>query len=648
MQPPPVLTILFVVGWLIPTVKADEANPIATATEHVRSEFERLDVDHDQRLSLDEFLIRGGDRRVLERDFRLYDFDADERISPAELAAVAGLTEPMWRGRLPDPYDQLTADAVAALDQSYDDWQQRPGEQVNAHSFVAKFIASISDGGPLFVTGRLIVQADRDADGQISRLEAKHFLQQQLGVSWYDGPPLREPTGRLVRLDRFLAVDQDRDNQLSRDEFLAHWWNRSSAEEDFLLNDRDGNGQVSYAEFAHPASANYFDPIEWFRRADTDLDAMLDADELAAASDRSRRHLVASTLAAFDDDDNGKLSLQEYRLSMHANVNYSWHALPLDLDRDGRLSYGEFVFNNVDLFQLQRRYFFHRLDRDGDGRLSSTEFDFRKQTADTIQLRSATGSDSRRLYQDDRYPHAGWPSVSPNGLKILFQRGGSGDGVDGRIAVIGMDGRGLRELCDGSHPSWSADGQRFACTRRVDGEEIWIISADGYSGQPIADGRAPAWSPDGESIAYLHDNGLWIYDVRRGQTREIFRREDHRYRDLGDDLAWSPDSGRLALLGNRDESAELVIFEAAAAAAGQPKPRIRFRFPTPCGADLSWSQQQGIILSRRDAERPRTQLLSINPDDQSDPRRIGAFGSGVDWKSACVTADGKWYIAVSK
>jgi Ca2+-binding EF-hand superfamily protein len=265
---------------------------------------------------------------------------------------------------------------VIAMDDSYGNWNQRPGEFVNAHLFVANFLSSISVGHQRFVTGRLLQQADTNADGRMSRSEAKQFLMLQIGIRWPDGPRLRERTGRLVRLNRFIEMDQDRDNSISRAEFDLKWPDQRSLEDDFRQNDTDANGVISYREYADPSGANYFDPVEWFRRADTNLDALLDFDELQRASSPERSHLVASSLSSFDDDSDGKLSLRDYRLSMHANVNYTWEAKLVDRDGDGWLSYEEFAFNRVDLFQLQRRFYFHRLDRDGDQRLTVSEFEF--------------------------------------------------------------------------------------------------------------------------------------------------------------------------------------------------------------------------------------------------------------------------------
>ncbi len=370
------LLLLVFCGIVAPPSGADEIARIAAAKTAIEIEFKRLDADGDERLKLDEFLLRRGKGAILKRDFRLYDLDADELLSWSEFAAVSGTTRPMFRGTMPDPWDELVADAVAALDESYDNWNERPSEQVNAHIFVANFIGSLSLGGKRYVTGRIVRQADRDADGRLSRTEARGFLQHQLGLRWQFIHPLREPTGRQLRFDRFLAVDENADDALTRAEFAAHWWNRPAAEADFDRNDRNGNGRITLFEYAHYDSDNYFDPIEWFRAADTNLDALLDRGEIIEASGASRRHLAASTVPAFDEDGDQKLSLQEYRLSMHASRNYSWNRRVVDTGGDGRITYDEFVFNDIDLFQLQRRYFFHRLDRDQNQELSSQEFSF--------------------------------------------------------------------------------------------------------------------------------------------------------------------------------------------------------------------------------------------------------------------------------
>ncbi len=645
---PRALLLLSLLGALVAPAGADETIEFSNAATRIRGEFDRLDVDRDRRLRLDEFLRREGERAELKRDFHLYDLDLSGRLTRSEFASVSGVIAPSLRGKMPDPFDDLVADAVAALDESYDRWQERPQELVNAHTFVANFIGSISPGGKRYVTGRILRQADRNNDGQLSRAEARHFLQQQLGVSRLDGPLLREPTGRLVRFDRFLAWDKDQSGGLSREEFAAGGGGGQSPEEEFSVNDRDESGVISYSEYADPTGPNYFDPVEWFRGADSNLDAHLDADELADASDDTRRHLVSSTFAGFDYDDDGRLSLREYRLSMHANVNYPWQTRPVDRDRDGRLSYDEFVFHTVDLFQLQRRFYFHRLDRDGDGSLAPGEFDFITQQPISIRLQSVSSAECREVYQSREYPDCGWPSVSPDARQVLFHRCPPSGCRDGRIVVMSMEGENVRELCDGIQPSWSADGKQFVCTRRSERDAIWIMNADGRSGQQVAVGRSAKWSPDGNLIAYLHDNGVWVFDVRLAKSRQIVRREDHRYQDLGDDIAWSPQNDRVAVLGNLGDSSELVMVPLQARPENKPVLRKRLSLEAVCRGSLSWNDRDGIIFARSDASLDRMQLVSVDPADGAKARIMEAFDEKFNWKSACITPDGKWYIAVSE
>ena len=92
--------VLLVFGTLPPVAQADEANKIAAAAMYVRLELERLDVDRDRRLSLQEFLQHRGEQPVLERDFKLYDLDANGFLARSEFASVSGLTLPLLRGKM--------------------------------------------------------------------------------------------------------------------------------------------------------------------------------------------------------------------------------------------------------------------------------------------------------------------------------------------------------------------------------------------------------------------------------------------------------------------------------------------------------------------------------------------------------------------
>ncbi len=636
------LGTLFVVGF--PAALVGQQT-IAEATAVIRAEFARLDLNSDRQLDRAEFLQcdPNADRRVLERDFVLYDFDRSNALSATEFATVSGLVPPALRGRIPDPFDDLVEAAVAALDESYEGWNQRPGELVNAHTFVANFLGSISPGSKLFVTGRILRQADQDADGRLSRTEARRFLQQQLGFHWYDGPALREDTGRLVRFDWFLEVDTDQSGSLTRDEFVNRWWNQTSVDDDFQSKDRDGNGQISFSEFAHPDSTHYFDPIEWFRGADRNLDAMLDAEEMFAASDPARGHLVSSSFSGFDSDRDGRLSLSEYRLTMHANVNFNWSHRPLDDNRDGHLSYDEFIFHPYDLFHLQRRYFFHRLDRDADGLLSRREFNFQSRSPDGVHLGSTGGGASRLLYRNPDYPRCGWPVVSPDGATVLFHRQQPDDRTTATIVSVDVESGEATILIDGRQPSWSRDGERFVCSRRTDRHEVWIVSATGEPLKTLGPGSSAKWSPDGRLIGWLHDNGLWIHDVADGTTRPLLQRDGHDYQDLGDDLTWSPDSRHVVVAARKPNDCDVVMMAIDGTSQSvifQSKPNHRIE------GHLGWSRREGLLFCLRDRLGDTSELVSLAPGQGSEPTAIGWLNPDQRWKSACVSPDGMWYTAI--
>lgn len=94
--------------------------------------------------------------------------------------------------------------------------------------------------------------------------------------------------------------------------------------------------------------------------------------------------------------------------------------------------------------------------------------------------------DGSEAYNLSNYPeHDGWPSWSPDGLKIAFAS--ERERADNwQIYVINLDRTGLTRLtefdaqgAEFAKPQWSPDGKKIICTRTKDGNvEIFIIKLE--------------------------------------------------------------------------------------------------------------------------------------------------------------------------
>ena len=132
-------------------------------------------------------------------------------------------------------------------------------------------------------------------------------------------------------------------------------------------------------------------------------------------------------------------------------------------------------------------------------------------------------------HQDQR------PAFSPTGRLIAFAR----TFLPGaRIAVIGVDGRGLRVLASSrpgdNEPSWSPSGRQLVVRGSSAGGlfDLYVIDARGRGRRvllrtPRALERDPSWSPDGRRIAFTSDRSgqiqIWTLDLRTRRTRQLTR-----------------------------------------------------------------------------------------------------------------------------
>jgi TolB protein len=132
-----------------------------------------------------------------------------------------------------------------------------------------------------------------------------------------------------------------------------------------------------------------------------------------------------------------------------------------------------------------------------------TTFPVRREHVDVV---NADGSDVTQLTRGkglDRHP-----AFSPAGDEIVFDRVTRGSP---KVFRIGSDGSGLRRLTEGSYPSLSPDGKRLLFTRGRGSRgraKIFIAHADGSNAKELTTGAEPRLSPDGRRVVFVDGPNL--------------------------------------------------------------------------------------------------------------------------------------------
>ncbi|HEY4121466.1 MAG TPA: LpqB family beta-propeller domain-containing protein [Byssovorax sp.] len=102
-------------------------------------------------------------------------------------------------------------------------------------------------------------------------------------------------------------------------------------------------------------------------------------------------------------------------------------------------------------------------------------------------------------------PDAAWPSVAPDGKRVVFSA--RIRGVE-TVAMISLDGSRFTLLGEGTMPSWGPDGTSIAFARRV-GSRMHLFTINPDTGGGLVqltsgdfDHETPTWSPDGQFIVF--------------------------------------------------------------------------------------------------------------------------------------------------
>lgn len=229
------------------------------------------------------------------------------------------------------------------------------------------------------------------------------------------------------------------------------------------------------------------------------------------------------------------------------------------------------------------------------------------------------------------------------------------------IALVGIDGRGLRPLRTGVIPSyepeWSPDGRRLLF-RGGRTDDLYLIRPDGSGRRQLtrdsAHEQAAAWSPDGARIAYQRwapntESSIWVLRPTTGASRQLTANA------LGaGQPSWSPDGSQIAFVSATPQTGyepELWLMNAD----GTNPRRL---FPALTGAsDPKWAPDGNRLLITYgdnlhviDAKRGHTRVVIVlgsstasSPEWSPDGTRIvfnqlDAKGRPAIW---IVNADGK-------
>ncbi len=194
-----------------------------------------------------------------------------------------------------------------------------------------------------------------------------------------------------------------------------------------------------------------------------------------------------------------------------------------------------------------------------------------------------------------------------------------------------------------SDPQWSPDGRRLAFVR--DGA-IWMIDSDGSRQIQVTEHPAgnsqPRWSPDGGRLAFLSRrrgwSQAWLIDApipRRGRPTSHPRPAEARPltpsgRDI-DEIAWSPDGSRLAVVSQAEQDgwrSTVSVFEIATGTEHRIEPGDAWECgPSwlPDGSLLIMSDAGGWFHVVRVSANLRTRTtLTKGDQEHGDPN--GGFG----------------------
>jgi Ca2+-binding EF-hand superfamily protein len=341
-----------------------------------RTDFETRDADQSNSLTLDEFLQSqvAEQQPRLKRDFRVVDFDHDDRLSWDEFRSLPG-TAFADRGPVPDPLQSLADQRVKDWKQLLVDHDKNRDHSLTAAEWPGEALRAWGTIGDVPFTAW-----DQDKNAAVNEIEAQQVIDVAHGVRRSDGSLLRLPGGGVIDLLAIAYFDTDKDGIINLSEFSSKYGaDPEKATDVFNRRDQNQNGRWEWSEIL-AGSELVTDVLGLYLYLDTNLNGLVDQAELDAKVQPWQKKLALRLVAAFDVDGDAQLSLSEFRLTPIANLSADWFGNREDQDADGSLSRAEFYAIPVGespayLVQFADEQFRH-WDLDHNGQLSPAEYEF--------------------------------------------------------------------------------------------------------------------------------------------------------------------------------------------------------------------------------------------------------------------------------
>ncbi|MGZ0164723.1 MAG: hypothetical protein ACKVII_12430 [Planctomycetales bacterium] len=613
------------------------ATQAVNAQTSYEKRFNALDKNGDKRLQIDEYIRHFETKEdVLRRDFKLFDLDRSRGLTLNEFKTTPLVTPLKDRAPLPDPLDAFVDHAVAAMDHSFDSWDLHPEREVHAWTFVQLFVTTFGSS----TTRPNVIEADENRDGNISRREARRFLEIQAGVRRHNGDLLRQPDGRVINLSLFRHVDRNGSDRIDKEEFNSIIKSDPRFAEVIKQVDLDKDERISFDEWSKLPSRGQVSPIDEFRRLDKNLDARIDQTELLDECPAWKLPMSSCVFPGFDTDSDGLLTLDEFRMTMQANPSVRWYMPVADLDGDHELTFSEFKFDTP-RYVLLRWLYFNRLDTNGNGVLTTDEFNFLVKTPDEFFIVNADGTNWHSLFRFKNYFACGSPAVSPDGTTLAFDAWSVKPRTSPTIYKLELGSNNPRTIASGSMPSWSPDGKRIACSQ----SGIRMINADGWNPMGIRDsGWGAQWSPDGKTIAFTEGFIIKTYDVETKKFRTVLRKHD--YKQIFWNMAWSPDSRAVCFKGEKsDGTIDVVTLDMT---SDSPIPKVHHSTKLNINADFAWHPNgDRIAFGMYCPDHKKLQIYELDPTKNEPPTLFPGQDETRNNNDVCWTPNGKQLIVVS-